>query len=574
VTTGSGPTHRGGDDGLQGLVTVPVSYGDVWFDPAVVLLWNPAGSFAPVVPDASVHLIPQSAWYAFGLLERDRPGDRERALAVIDAVLATQYDRPGTPWHGTFARVFEQPEPAPGAREWVDYDPNWRQFVGTTLLMVLRHHAEALGEPRRARVEASLSLAVGGEPPGRIRPAYSNIALLQSVLCVEAGTMLGDPAMVDAGLGLAAAVVARFDRSGTFDEFNSPTYYGIDLLALAMWRTTGASTQMQDWGRRLEAALWEDMAMFFHAGLGNLVGPFVRTYGMDMHHYLGAAGLWWWAAFGRPLAPLPPLDTVAIRHGHDLFMGPLVARLGARIPAHLAEFLVGFDGVRQVERPIGEAGGPVATAWLEPDLAMGAMGGPDGGWPAPAGGQYAPATIHWGVPVPPGDNPVPPGDGPVPPGDGPVPPGDGPVPPGDNPVPPGEAATTVVGTIRLSCDDPVDARATDGVLRVTSTPSTPPPRDSGEQANIDTATDDTPGGPGNDAPQGPADLVAVISAGGGVPLAVSMVEPGRWNLPGLGLRVQTESVLANVELVDGDLVATYRAARGGHRLVVRRVVDP
>lgn len=546
MTTGSGPPHRGGDDGPQGLVTVPVSYGDVWFDPAVVLLWNPAGSFAPVVPDASVHLIPQSAWYAFGLLERDRPGDRERALAVLDAVLATQYDRPGTPWHGTFARVFEQPEPAAGAREWVDYDPNWRQFVGTTLLMVLRHHAEALGEPRRARVEASLALAVGGEPPGRIRPAYSNIALLQSVLCVEAGNILGDPAMADAGMGLAAAVVARFDRSGTFDEFNSPTYCGIDLLALAMWRTTGASTQLQEWGRRLEAALWEDMAMFFHAGLGNLAGPFVRTYGMDMHRYLGAAGLWWWAAWGRPSAPLPPLDTVAIRHGHDLFMGPLVARLGARIPAHLAEFLLGFDGVRQVERPIGDAGGPVATAWLEPDLAMGAMGGPDGGWPAPAGGQYAPATIHWGVPLP----------------------------PGGDPVLQGEDAITAVGTIRLSCDDPVDARATDGVLRVTSTPPTPPTPDSGEQANTDPTTDETPGDPGGDAPRGPADLVAVISAGGGVALAVSMVEPGRWNLPGLGLRVQTESVLAKVELVDGDLVATYRAARGGHRLVVRRVVDP
>ena len=40
-------------------------------------------------------------------------------------------------WHGTYARFAEWPEPTDGAVEWVDYDPNWRQFVGTTLALVL-----------------------------------------------------------------------------------------------------------------------------------------------------------------------------------------------------------------------------------------------------------------------------------------------------------------------------------------------------------------------------------------------------------------------------------------------------
>ena len=34
----------------------------------------------------------------------------------------------------------------------------------------------------------------------------------------------------------AAAVVDCFDAFGAFDEYGSPTYYGIDLFALSLWR--------------------------------------------------------------------------------------------------------------------------------------------------------------------------------------------------------------------------------------------------------------------------------------------------------------------------------------------------
>ena len=342
---GGAGVRPGGD-----LLSISVAWGDRWYDPAVRLLWNPAGSFAPVVRDASVHLLPQSAWYAFGLLERGRPGDLARAVTVLGAVLAHQYDRPRTSWHGTFARVAEAPEPTAGAVEWVDYDPNWRQFIGTTLLAVLRHHERSLDPVFVTRIDAALDLAVRGEPVGRVGADYTNIALLKAVLEVEVGMRLADPALVTAGEQLASEVVARFERAGGPDEYNSPTYYGIDLLALALWRTTTASERLAAWGAQLEAALWRDLAMFFHAGLGNLAGPFDRAYGLDMGRYLAAVGLWWWPRFGLEASPLPDVTADVIPHGHDLLMGPLVARLAGPIPRDVVEFLVGFEGVRQVER--------------------------------------------------------------------------------------------------------------------------------------------------------------------------------------------------------------------------------
>ena len=101
-------------------------------------------------------MLPQTAWYAVGLLLRDGAGDRDRAVRALGTVLDHQYDAPGQVWHGTFTLVHEIPPPRAGARMWVDYDPNWRQFIGCTLLLVLRRlgdlvPAGARRPDRRAR---------------------------------------------------------------------------------------------------------------------------------------------------------------------------------------------------------------------------------------------------------------------------------------------------------------------------------------------------------------------------------------------------------------------------------------
>lgn len=98
----------------------------------------------------------------------------------------------------------------------------------------------------------------------------------------------------------------------------------------------------------------------------------------------------------------------------------------------------------------------------------------------------------------------------------------------------------------MMCDDPTGARATDGVLRIVTTP--------------------VGGDAGNDA-------VFLVSTGGVAVLEPSMVGPGGWNLPGLAVRVQTESTLVGAERLGDDLKVTYRASVAGHRIVLRKVAD-
>jgi hypothetical protein len=173
----------------------------------------------------------------------------------------------------------------------------------------------------------------------------------------------------------AEEVVRRFDVHGAFAEYNSPTYYGIDLYALALWRRHPPTPRFREWGEHVEATLWRDIARWFHPGLRNLCGPYSRAYGMDMTTYVGMLGLW------LP-DPVVPDVTQPFEHSHDLLIAPVVELLGGG-PEHL-EYERGLVSQRITDDR-------VASGWLGDDVMM---GGEDGGHYR-AEGQFHPATVHW-----------------------------------------------------------------------------------------------------------------------------------------------------------------------------------
>jgi hypothetical protein len=375
-----------------------LAWGDHDWDAQARLVRAPdrAGFGGDGVPPGDLHLVPQSAWHAFGCLLRGAPGDRDRARCILETLLPLQYDEPGAVWHGTFARFSESPRPPrEGARIWTDYDPNWRQFLGTAFLWTLRCFPDALPAELVSGLERAVRRAVTSEPPDRVHDSYANIALMKAWLEVEAGARLGEPAWVRSGEALAGRVAARFDVHGAFDEFNSPTYYGIDLFALALWARSEGSSLLASEGPRLAAALWRDLAGWYHAGLANVCGPYTRTYGMDLSRYVALLSLWLWRDLGAEHAPLPPLDRDAA-HGHDLHLGPLVATLASPIPDDARDAFVAFPGPHAVRRRIGDAPRREATGWLDADWMAGAEHcEADLSW----WDQYVGASLHWRLPA-------------------------------------------------------------------------------------------------------------------------------------------------------------------------------
>jgi hypothetical protein len=361
---------------------VTTGWMDRWWDDDAGLLWNPPGSFEGVVEPRSVHLVRETAWYAIGLLRRDAPGDRDRAEGALAAVLDRQYDEPGQPWHGTFVRFPEWRPPIEGAVEWIDYDPNWRQFLGSALAVAVTDFALAPALDARAR--AGIELAVASDPPERVPPTYANIALLRAWLEAWAGRP---------DHGYPAAVVEAFNRYGCFTEYGSPTYYGVDLLALGLWQRADSPAALRRDGAEVEAALWTDVARWWHAGLGNLCGPYSRAYGMDLGSYVGGLSLALWCA--HLPAPLPTLHADVVSHGHDVCVAPMLEHAGVRVPATVRPAFERFGQARAVHQVIDDSPRREATGWLEAVMMVGAEDGDSG---LHGRGQFHPATVHWHQP--------------------------------------------------------------------------------------------------------------------------------------------------------------------------------
>lgn len=367
-----------------------MTFAETHWDERAGLLWAPA----PVrqLP-GPVHQIRQSVWYALGLLQRNAPGDEARARRIFDVVLRQQIHAPGWRWNGTFYRYPEEPAVPVTAREFGEYDPNWRQFVGTSLALALEEFPDRLPAALRVRLlEAVVAAAAGEVNEPRIEPFHTNVALMNAFLVSYAGVKGNRPDLVAEGGRLLDDLAARIDEHGTVWEYNSPTYYGVDIFALALWRKHGPSERMRGLGARWEAELWRETARYYHAGMRNLCGPFDRAYGMDMPAYAGLIGLWMRLSVLGDAAPFPPLGK-PMAHAHDFSFAPAFALAGTVIPEDAMVEFKAFSGERSVRRELPE--GRIATAWLAPTVMA---GGEISGRTRHTGGTASanrPATVHW-----------------------------------------------------------------------------------------------------------------------------------------------------------------------------------
>jgi hypothetical protein len=341
-------------------------------------------------------MVRESSWYALGLLARDQPGDRALAATILETVLNQQYRTPGKKWYGTFKRTPEEPEPAPGTIAFTGYDPNWRHFIGTTFQMILIEYPDRIPAPLRERLYASIDLAINGElQDGRLKETYSNIALMYGALWDFAAAHNGNADWKRGAAAWNEEVNRLYRLHNTFFEFNSPTYYGVDIYGLALWREYGSTERMRTMGADMEASLWNDIADFYQPSLRNISGPYDRSYGMDMESYVAVTGLWLRSVLPAVQAPLPEQLSLSTDHMADLWLAPQIAILSARIPAQAMKKFRSFTGPHQVTRTIDDK--RVATAWVGEHAIWGGEAtsltkdvGPTS--------QFHPATVQWRTP--------------------------------------------------------------------------------------------------------------------------------------------------------------------------------
>jgi hypothetical protein len=331
----------------------------------------------------------ETSYYALDLLYRDGPGDRKRAEEALNQVLKNQYMTPGARWYGTFKRTPEEPDPGPNAVMWQDYDPNWREFNGTIFQMILIEYPDRISPELAQRLYKSIDMAVEGEKAeGRLVPTYTNPSLMYGSLWDFAAVHDKRADWKKESSDWIESVYGLFKKYDAFSEFNSPTYDGVDMFALALWREYGSTEQIRMEGGAMEAGLWKDIGDLFQPEIRTLSGPYDRSYGME-NTGDGLAGLMRFAkdAKGKPLG----IDMGANGSGFSCQM----AILGVRISEDSLGKMQKFEGEHFFKKQISDE--RTATAWIGKNVVF---GGEATSKTRDVGhfSQFHPVTIQWRMP--------------------------------------------------------------------------------------------------------------------------------------------------------------------------------
>jgi hypothetical protein len=355
--------------------------------------WDPQTKFLRAPPAFNVR---DSCWYALGLLLRYQPHDADRAAQILRAVIKQQYSEPGKVWDGTFRRSPEEPEPGDNAVMWRAYDPNWREFIGTTFAVILNEYPDRLPPGLAGELLTSINHAVEGEmKQGRLSPSYTNIALMYGYLWEFAAAQGHRTDWVDQSIQWQENVYKIFKQHDAFTEYNSPTYAGVDFFGTALWRDYGATGRTRSMGSEMEDSLWRATADFYNANLRNISGPYDRSYGMDMQSYVSVVGLCLGTVLDQKQWPLPNLDHPPVDHVADLFFVPALVVVDTRVPADAMKSFRALQGEHQVRRQISDE--RIATAWIGENVIYGGeITGHTRGVDAQS--QFHPATVQWQMP--------------------------------------------------------------------------------------------------------------------------------------------------------------------------------
>ncbi|CAN8096175.1 unnamed protein product [Discula destructiva] len=362
-----------------------------------------------------------TAWYVAGLLQRNQGSDVENAKAAIENVLSAQMvDEHEAAWYGTFKVTLDGPVPTEDSEYWppeiyTTYDPNWREFIGTQLIQLASLYPSLLGPSLTTRIETALEAAAVGAmrrngtfPAGdNLTPAYSNPALMRCLVVGWIGARRGNTTLTAWADAQGTTLLDLFRNgnasSDTLGEYNAPTYYGMDIWALAAHIAYGpANTTMTAGAGSVLRALWDDVAAHYNSYLRNLSGPYDRAYTRDMNMHSAVLSLWWWGLWGREIGGQPLLGEADLLY--DVAQGAALSLLMETVAKYVSPSTATalaatgqWTGSRLVTKTIRSSPNTAtvrtATSWLSANVMVGAMS--DASDAVNRGAQFVPAIVHW-----------------------------------------------------------------------------------------------------------------------------------------------------------------------------------
>ena len=316
---------------------------------------------------------------AEALLFRNKPGDIQDAITILKWLLPLQNQDVNSKDYGVWSST-------PAGKK---FDQNWREFIGCELILIRKNYSDLLPDELLMTIDTCLKHAARGAIVRNVAPEYTNIAIMSAFLTEYVGTTFSEPKLKSFGIEKATDVFNLYQKHKTFSEYNSPTYYGVNMVAIALWRKYAKNQEIREMGEILEKEFWHEIALFYHAGLQNMPGPHFRSYGMDMQKYNSIIGIWIALLLdGKYPAPLPR------KHGSKYFELSNIApifHLGWVVPQEDVIHFEEFVSERFEKRLIYSRNSvKEVTMQMKKDWMMGGLWGYRRSW-----SQIKTGTIHW-----------------------------------------------------------------------------------------------------------------------------------------------------------------------------------
>jgi hypothetical protein len=346
------------------------------FDPAEAMIRIDSGFGVRHDPRGSLA-------YALCLLRDGGAANVRLAEKVIDRVLSMQETRPANAHFGNFRWYLEDKVVA---------DLNGVEFMLEALARIVLHCDDRLSARARKRIREAMRLGLEEIERLDVQLSYTNICLLDIHNSIVCGQILGDDHHVERGHHKLDAWIAFTVRSGGPHEYNSPTYLGVDLAALAGLAEHARDPSVSLKARLMEERLWLQAAARFHRPTCQLAGPHCRAYRNDtvgaggflkviLYKELGYEGL-------RRRTPYYPWQ------GEEGHVGVGLGRY--HIPDYVRALFEGKPGEWEVRETVDATGGADLVSYLTPDYALGTasrsyqVGEPPEVWP-----QFNAAILYY-----------------------------------------------------------------------------------------------------------------------------------------------------------------------------------
>ncbi|HEX4807645.1 MAG TPA: hypothetical protein VH325_01870 [Bryobacteraceae bacterium] len=264
----------------QAVLMSAVMRADAAYDPQETLLFHTIGPeyhYHTNLRNTRAHITRDSLDYAMNLLETGEPERKRRAERIINRMLDLQDTDPGSKWYGLWGYYMEEPASKMSPADW-----NWADFNGSTLLMMNARHGQELPSAMQKRVLEAIHHCAISVMRRNVAMSYTNIAVQGTFVTLAAAALLHDEELSRYAHDRILRFCATVDETGSFAEYNSPTYANVAIVNLVRMKMLLQDPKTIEIVDRLHERMWTHLGDHWHASTEQLAGPMSRCYSTDI----------------------------------------------------------------------------------------------------------------------------------------------------------------------------------------------------------------------------------------------------------------------------------------------------